>query len=490
MARKPHIVIVNPDQWRGGVLGHLDDPAAITPHLDRLVHTDAVSFRNAFCQNPVCTPSRCSFMTGWYPHTRGHRTMFHMLQPDEPMLLRTLRENGYFVWWGGKNDIVPAQNGYEAFCDIKYEIPRPVFDIKDQRPGWRGAPGSDTYYSFYYGRIDKDAGDPYVYDFSAACVEGAIDLIRRPPTDQPLCIFLPLSVPHPPYAVEDPWYSRIDRASLPPRAPKPEGVDWDRKPAFLRRYYERQNMDTWTEDRWAELRATYYGMCARVDHLFGLVVEALCESGLYDDTAIFFFSDHGDYTGDLGLVEKTQNTFEDYLSRVPFVIKPPANVPVTPRISEALVELIDFPATVEALAGLAPTHTHFGRSLLPVLAGDTDDHRDAVFCQGGRLHGETQAMELLDNFGPEMMYWARVGVQHFEGPEHTKATMIRTREYKYVHRLYELDELYDLRADPQERRNRIDDPALAGVQAQLKDRLLRFYLETSDHVPFGLDRRW
>ena len=54
----------------------------VTPVLDRLVETEAVSFRNAFCQNPVCTPSRCSFMTGWYPHVRGHRTMFHMLHPE------------------------------------------------------------------------------------------------------------------------------------------------------------------------------------------------------------------------------------------------------------------------------------------------------------------------------------------------------------------------------------------------------------------------
>src|SRR5512140_1950578 len=85
--KRPNLLIINPDQWRGDVLGHLGNRAAQTPVLDRLVATDAVSFANTFCQNPVCTPSRCSFMTGWYPHVRGHRTMFHMLQPDEPVLL-------------------------------------------------------------------------------------------------------------------------------------------------------------------------------------------------------------------------------------------------------------------------------------------------------------------------------------------------------------------------------------------------------------------
>ncbi|WP_211296363.1 sulfatase-like hydrolase/transferase [Paenibacillus donghaensis] len=90
MSRKrPHIILFNPDQWRGDVLGHMGDPAARTPNLDRLAAKEGVSFSSAFCQNPVCTPSRCSFMSGWYPHVRGHRTMYHMMKPDEPVLLKT-----------------------------------------------------------------------------------------------------------------------------------------------------------------------------------------------------------------------------------------------------------------------------------------------------------------------------------------------------------------------------------------------------------------
>ena len=116
-------------------------------------------------------------------------------------------------------------------------------------------------------------------------------------------------------------------------------------------------------------------------------------AGIYDDTLIFFFSDHGDFTGDYGLVEKTQNTFQDCLTRVPLLVKPPAGTPVSPRVSDALVELIDFPATVYALTGIEAGYDHFGRSLLPLLAGESDSHRDAVFCEGGRRRGERQCME-------------------------------------------------------------------------------------------------
>ncbi len=81
------------------------------------------------------------------------------------------------------------------------------------------------------------------------------------------------------------------------------------------------------------------------------------------------------------------------------------------------------------------------------------------------------------------IYWPRLGLQPCEGPEHTKATMVRTRELKYVRRLYEKDELYDLRTDPQELHNRIDDPGLRSQLAELKDRMLTFYQDTADVVP-------
>lgn len=495
MPDRPHILIFNPDQWRGDVMGHLGDPAAVTPNFDHLVETDAVSFRVAACQNTVCTPSRCSFMTGWYPHVHGHRTMHYMLRDHEgePNLLRVLRDNGYFVWWGGKNDLVPGQFGYDKDCDVKYKPSRPPKSMwqMDRQDAWRQAPGSDSYYSFYVGKLDTGDEDIY-YDGDWANVMGAIEFIKNAPTDQPLCIYLPLTYPHPPYAVEDPWYSMIDRDKIPSRAPTPE--NWDEKSSLLQAIYEAQNLGSWTEDRWTELRAVYYGMCARLDHQFGMLMEALKEAGIYEDTAVFAFADHGDYTGDFGIVEKTQNTFEEALARVPFIIKPPKDVAVTPRVSEALVELVDFSATVYDMTGIEPGYWHFGKSLLPVLAGETDDHRDAIFCEGGRLRGEEQAMELSSVIKMEdpstSLYWPRIKHQiRDDHPWHTKAAMCRTRDFKYIRRLYEQDELYDLARDPQETHNLINDPDYAAVLLQLKERMLTWYIETADIVPFDTDDR-
>jgi arylsulfatase A-like enzyme len=406
--------------------------------------------------------------------------------------------NGYFVWWGGKNDLVPGQDGYQAYCDVKFRPHQEDFerwgltarkDSHDDLLPWRGKPGDDTYYGFLRGKLDKGA-ERVFGDLDWAYVFGAIEFIRDYKGERPLFIYLPLQYPHPPYAVEEPWFGMIDRKAVPPRTPPPE--NWRGKPSILKGIHERQGLQGWTEDRWTELRATYYGTCARVDHQFGLVIQALREAGLYDDTAVFFFSDHGDYTGDYGIVEKTQNTFEDCLSRVPFVIKPPRGAAVQPGIHDALVELLDFPATVFELTGLQPGYAHFGKSLLPLIANRTAEHRDAVFCEGGRLYGEEHCMEKdsSSSDNPEGLYWPRVGLQRTDdGPYHTKAAMCRTRDFKYVRRLYESDELYNLQKDPQESHNVIGDPAYASQLAELKERLLRWYMETCDVVPQALDKR-
>ena len=86
--KRPHIIIINPDEMRWDTMGHMGNRAAHTPFLDSLAVHEAVSFDHAYCQNPVCVPSRCSFFTGLYPHTRGHRTMKYLLHEEETSLFQ------------------------------------------------------------------------------------------------------------------------------------------------------------------------------------------------------------------------------------------------------------------------------------------------------------------------------------------------------------------------------------------------------------------
>ncbi len=152
---------------------------------------------------------------------------------------------------------------------------------------------------------------------------------------------------------------------------------------------------------------------------------------------------------------------------------------------------VDVPATIEALAGITPSHTHFGRSLLPLLAGETGEHRDAVFAEGGRLYGEesSKGLELVDEPFDENLYWPTLRLYRDERPSIGKAAMVRTRRFKYVRRFYEEDELYDLEQDPHEVDNRIRDPALRDVLLTLRERMLTWYMETADSVPLKVNAR-
>ena len=480
-------------------MGHLGNPAAQTPNLDSLVETDAVSFRNAFVQATVCTPSRCSFMTGWYPHVRGHRTMHYMLRnaDNEPNLLRILKDNGYFVWWGGKNDLVAGQDGYENHCNLAFNPSNEDYQRWGMTPatgshsgdlGWRGLPDGDNFYSFFKGKLDG-GGDAVYFDRDWAMIYGALDFIESYDGDAPLCIFLPIGYPHPPYCVEDPWFSVIDRDAIPDRTTVD---DWSSKPAMLKGIFDSQQMQSWTEDRFTELRAVYYGMCARVDHQWGLIEAVLRDKDIFDDTAVFIFSDHGDFAGDYGLVEKTQNTLEDCLAHVPLIVKPPSDVKTAPGVRDALVELVDFPATVYEMAGIDSGYVHFGRDLQHLFVKD-GEHRDAVYAEGGRLAGESQASEresfkASDRLG---LYAPRISLQVEEGTplKHGKATMCRTSTHKYIRRLYEEDQLYDLREDPMELNNLIDAAGSASVLHEMRERLQDWYMATCDTVPENPDSR-
>lgn len=343
MTDRPHILLFNPDQWYGGVMGAHGDPGAQTPRFDQSISEDAVFVRYAFCQNTVCTPSRCSFMTGLYPHTLGHRTMFHLLQPHERCMLDDLRDGGYRVWWGGKNDLLAGQEGWERSVDVHFQLEHYNGPNTHGAMEHRGERGGARWYGFNFGKIEVPEGEE-LCDFDWNMVRGAIDEILNGPKDQSLCLYLPISFPHPPYACEDPWFSAIDRDALPDPAGEP--LDWQRKSAMLRMIRENQGLDPEDSQWWRELRATYYAMIARLDHQWGMIVDALQQAGIYDDTAMFCFSDHGDFTGDYGVVEKAQNTFEDRITRVPLVVKPPKSAGVVPGVKDTLAELVDVSATV------------------------------------------------------------------------------------------------------------------------------------------------
>lgn len=485
--KRPNIVIFNPDQMRADSMAHLGNPASVTPNLDSFAREDAVSFRNAYSQSPVCVPSRCSFLTGLYPHVRGHRTMNHMLHQDEKSLFRELKEAGYFVWMNDRNDFLPAQvegvfdeNSSEFYSGKKrgkeYVNPQP--ESSDEK----------GFYSFYRGEIQTDSKGKH-YSNDDASVDAAIEFLQRRPEEQPFCIFLGLAYPHPEYEVEEPYFSAINPVNLPVRLKTPQALS--EMPRMMQELLKMQNLQDLPEEDWEKIRTCYLGMVMKVDAQFGRLCKALKEAGIYDDTDIYFLSDHGDYTGDYGLPEKAQNLYQDCLVNVPLLIKPHKGVQVSPGIADGMTELVDFYATVQDLADLSSSHFHFGKSLRPLLADRNLQNRNFVFCEGGRLAAERLACSETNGepMDRNLVYYPRLTLQNIDDIAHTKATMIRSDRYKYVFRLYEKHEFYDLERDPGETCNLIDQPEYSEEILKMRYELLKWYQETCDTIPFEQDSR-
>lgn len=485
MPNKPDIIVINPDQMRADALHHLGNPASYTPNID-LLSEEGVSFDSAYCQNPVCVPSRCSFMTGTYPHTNGHRTMSYLLRDGEDNLYSILKENGYYVWTSGRGDCLAGQQE-KWLKECTNEIYNKCGPDKIKDEG-RGEPDDKRYFSFYRGEVFTDNADGFTHDNDWQWTKGCEELIRTAKKDEPIFAFLGLNAPHPPYHAEKRFLDRIDESMIPP--PKAPSKPEDKKPSMQYELCEALGISDWDSENITKLRKTYLAQCARIDELVGRVVKALKDAGRYDNAAIFFFSDHGDFTADYGIPEKAQNLFDDCLVNVPLVVKLPKYMQCDSGVNSNPVELIDFFATVLDITGARSNHTHFGKSLKETISDKNKPVREFVCSEGGRLKDEPHCTEEVENYFGIVAdeYAPRIHIQQKNGPQHTKAVMIRTREYKYVLRLYETDEFYDLKKG--EEHNLIDDPQYKEVIADLRSKLLEWLFATSDNVPFDKDKRF
>jgi choline-sulfatase len=318
-------------------------------------------------------------------------------------------------------------------------------------------------------------------------VDGAIELLRAGPP-QPFVIYLPLVFPHCPYQAPEPFHHLVDPAAVPPLRP----ADLPGKPDFHRLIRQTRRLDALDAAFFRRLHAVYLGMIAATDALLGLLLDVLDETGHAAHTAVFVFSDHGDWAGDYGLVEKWPSGLDDTLTRVPLLIRAPGMA--RGHVVEEPVELFDVMATVLDLAGVAARHTHFARSLVAQLRGARGDPQRAVFAEGGYDPHEPHAFEGHEGGEqalrqPSHIYYPKAQLQQDVPESVCRSVMVRTRSHKLVRRPLGVSELYDLQADPRELRNVYGDPAYATEQRALEGRLLEWYVHTSDVVPPDEDPR-
>ncbi|QUI21028.1 sulfatase-like hydrolase/transferase [Vallitalea pronyensis] len=469
-------ILINPDEMRHNVLGCYGNEAAVTPHIDQLAH-EGTLFENCFVQNSVCTPSRISFLTGLYPHNRGHRTLWHTLGPDEPNLFRTLKENGYAIHIWGKNDAFSPEALALCATTINKHHDMSNYSYHSKRRNPLGELGDN---SFLYENEPTTIKENKDYGF----IKEAINFLKSKP-ENPFCVYLALDNPHPPYKVNDDFIDTIDMDKIPELIPYMK----DGTPDFHGLIRDYRGLDQLDNAYLKEIMKVYLGMTTMVDWMVGQLLHAVEAYGYDQNTTIIFFSDHGDYAGDYGLVEKWPSGFEDALLHIPFIVKAPGYK--KGNVMKAPIETFDMVATILELSNIDPHYSHFSKSLVPQLEGVEGDLDRTVFAEGGYDESEPHCFEgygvgqdiRLDE-DMDNIYYPKVLQQQEVRESVCRSVMARNLNYKLVRRSSGKHAFYDLHNDPQELHNVYGVEAYWQQQYALENKLMDWYLTTSDTVPY------
>jgi len=461
-----NLILYFPDEMRADALGCYGNPLVRTPNFDRLAR-EGTRFENCHAQHPVCGASRCSLLTGWPASVHGHRSLYYFLRPDEPNLFRYLKQAGYDVLWFGKNDALASQTFPDSVTEW-HDSPGSLL-----RPATRSVAAAGPTTMLLPGGADRRTLPDYLL------LQQAIERLERREADRPFCLFLALGEPHPPYRAPEGFDSLYAAADIPQLVPP----DLPGKPDFhgaIRRAY---GLTTVSDRVLRQVRATYYGQVSYSDWLLGELMEALDRTGRTQDTALFVASDHGDYAGDYGLIEKWPSGLESCLTHVPLMARLPAGAPG--MVGRDMVELFDLMPTLLELAGTRATHTHFARSLVPQLHGSPGDPRRAAFSEGGYNVYEPQAFEPTLG-GP---YAPKTDLQNQHPETVARCAAVKTTRHTFIARPGGVSELYDRAVDPRETHNLIDSRAHASLRETLQVRLMNWYINTTGVPPIDKDPR-
>lgn len=484
---RPNILWICTDQQRQDTLGCYGNQFVTTPALDALA-AGGVRFTNAFSQSPVCTPSRVGFLTGRYPVTARGRQNGADIPETERLITKILQENGYTCGLSGKLHISACnprsgRNGVERRIDDGYSEFHWSHDTSaawgesNEYHKWLSSQGRKYETERHPESRWVEYGMPEELHQTTWCVDRAIDFINSRAGkgaragdggernhENPWLFSVNIYDPHhpfnPPREYLDRYLQILDSIPLPDFEPGEisaktpwHAIDHDGAYGHDAGYPYSQMSDR--DHRL--VRAAYWAMCDLIDRQVGRMLEALDSTGQRENTIVIFMSDHGELIGDHGVYLKGPFMY-DCSIRVPLVISLPGTI--NPARRDALVELVDIPATLLDLCEVPIPEGMQGRSFAQLLRGGTPDkHRDSVYSEYYNA-----------------MPWHRNPLPY--------VTAVRTSTEKLViaHRTGK-GEMYDLAADPRERRNLWDDPSRREMKLRLFELAADRMAETIDPLP-------
>lgn len=449
---RPNIIFILVDDLRFDGMGFMN-PILDTPNIDRLA-VEGAYFPNAYVTTSLCSPSRASILTGRYMKDHGVVDNNAPLSPGSILFPKYLQDAGYKTAMIGKwhmgGEIDDPQPGFDKWISFKGQ--------GEYFPG--DNPARESQFNIDGERVpQKGYITDELTDYAIDWIDGMSD------GEKPFFLYLSHKAVHADFKPAPRHVDLYRDVEIPlPASMTDSPVAYDGKPRWVR-----DQRNTWhgvdfpyhsTVDLKEYLRR-YYATIAGVDDSVGRILSYLEDQGLAEDTVVLFMGDNGFLFGEFGLIDK-RHAYEPSM-RVPLLAYGPGRVPQG-LVVEDVVANIDIAPTILDLANHNDRPTQFvGQSLVPTF-GDSE-----------------QIRALRDEILYEY-YW------EYNYP-HTPTTFaIRTDQYKLIqyHGVYDIDELYDLTVDPEEKNNLIFDREMIGVVADLRQRL-HDLLATSDgahRVPY------
>lgn len=432
-----NLLFILSDEHNPRVLGAAGHPVIKTPNLDRLAAA-GVHFTSAYCNSPICVPSRAALATGRYVHQLRMWDNAIAYDGSVPSWHHRLREAGHEVVSIGKLHFRSADDDNGFTEEI---MPLHIVDGVGDPLGWLRSPLPVRKAALRLGP-DAGVGDSHYQQYDDKITAAAIDWLKahaghRP--DRPWVLFVSLVCPHFPLIARPEWYGLYPESEVPEPAlyAAHERPDHPYVAAIRDCQVYDKGMD---EEKRRRAIAAYFGLVSFTDNNVGKLLDALSGTGLADTTRVLYSSDHGDNLGTRGLWGKS--TMYEESAGVPMLYAGPG-IPQGCICREPM-SLVDAFPTIIASAGL-PTHP---------------DDRD--------LPG-ADLLAIVRGTAPRRIVLSEY---HAAGAA-TGVFMIRKGAFKYVHYVGMPPQLFDLDADPQETRDLGQLPEWQGLVAQCEAELRR-----------------
>lgn len=475
----PNVLVIMADQMKATASHLYGNPFCITPGLERLAN-DGVLFETAITPHPLCVPARVSLWSSQWSRTHGVRGNQGHMPSGVHHAFRTWREAGFHTALIGKDHCFASdedRNLFDVRCTLGHEgrdphdpprgiaWSRPNAAIDAAHEPRKAMPQQAAAVS--YAVTD---GDPAASSTGLVTDTTITWLERAAQRDTPFAAWVSYPDPHTPYEVNRRWADTIDPTKVPLDPPL-EAHDVT-LPERTRILIDLLGMHDATETDARGVVATYHAMVTFIDHGVARLLDALERLGLREDTIVVFCSDHGDFAGEYGMTRKG-GAFYDAMVRVPLIVSWPGRVPQAQRESSP-VNLIDLVPTLLTLQDIDVPASMQGHPLPTVTTNPARHETFSEYGAGTRLMTRADLTVLATPRGLSAAK-ASLAWREAEG----RRRMIRTRTHKYVtDPMGDLDELYDLQTDPQERTNIAGRAHHVDVQQSLEQALSEWDVTT------------